>query len=71
MSLWRFDITDKGNADLKKLDSQIKNRVVEKLKWLVKNFEYITPVPLDEPLKGFFKLRVGDWMIVYDFEHEK
>lgn len=71
MNQWRFDITNNGNADLEKLDSQIKKRVVEKLRWFVENFNSITPIALDEPLKGFFKLRVGDWRIIYDFEREK
>jgi len=71
MNKWRFNITDSGNNDLEKLDHQIKERVIEKLKWLVKNFEYLAPIPLDEPLKGFFKLRIGSWRVVYDFESEK
>lgn len=52
--------------DLDKLDAQIKKRVLAKLVWLVNNFEYITPIPLGEPLRGFFKLRVGDWRIAYE-----
>lgn len=68
MNQWRFDITANGNDDLEKLDRQVQKRVVEKLKWLVKNFDYLTPIPLEEPLRGFFKLRVGDWRVIYDFD---
>lgn len=68
MAKWRFEITEQAQLDLDKLDTQIKNRVLTKLSWLVNNFEYITPIPLGEPLKGFFKLRVGDWRIAYEVE---
>ncbi len=68
MDGWSFEITKEAESDLGKLDIQIRNRVTAKLNWLIDNFEYITPIPLGEPLKGFFKLRIGDWRIVYDAE---
>ena len=64
----KFKITKEAEFDLEKIDSEVKRRIIEKLYWLINNFEYITPLPLGEPLKGFFKLRVGDWRIVYDFD---
>lgn len=71
MERWRFEITDLGEADLEKLDAPTRTRILQKLRWLVDNFEYITPIPLGEPLKGFFKLRVGDWRIIYEVEESK
>mgnify|MGYP001605378326 FL=1 len=68
MDGWSFEITKEAESDLGKLDIQIRNRVTAKLNWLIDNFEYITPIPLGEPLKGFIKLRIGDWRIVYDAE---
>ena len=71
MGQWHFDITDPAEADLEKLDTPTKNRVLQKLRWLTDNFEYITPLPLGEPLKGLFKLRVGSWRIIYEVEEDK
>lgn len=71
MSSWRFEITDVGENDLDKLGSEIKKRIVSKIQWFIKNFEYITPIPLGEPLKGFFKFRVGDWRVAYEIENDK
>lgn len=71
MNQWQFDITRDAQFDLDKLDPQVKRRVLAKLNWLVNNFEYITPIPLGEPLKGFFKLRIGDWRIAYEVEDAK
>lgn len=71
MDQWRFEVTEPAQLDLDRLDAQIKSRILDKLGWLVNNFEYITPIPLGEPLKGFFKLRVGDWRIAYEVEDAK
>lgn len=67
---WRFDVTDLGKKDIKKLDAVIRLRVLEKLKWFTENFQNITPFPLYGIWKGFFKLRVGEWRIVYDVDYE-
>lgn len=71
MFSWKFEITDVGQNDLDKLDSEIRKRIISKLEWFIKNFEYITPIPLGEPLRGFFKFRVGDWRIAYEIENDK
>lgn len=44
----------------------IRRRTYERLFWLAYHFDEITPLPLEATLKGFFKLRVGDWRIVYE-----
>ena len=67
---WRFEITAEGQEDLKCLDTHPRKRVLEKLKWLTENFDHLTPFPLGIPWKGFFKLRVGDWRVVYEVENE-
>lgn len=69
MSLWKFIITADAQEDLKKLDKEVRQRILDKLKWFTENFDYVTPFPLSEPYKGFFKLRVGDWRVIYQVEH--
>lgn len=71
MKDWRLIFTQEAESDLKKLDSLIKKRVLEKIKWLRENFEKITPLPLGGKWRGFFKLRVGDWRIIYEMEISK
>lgn len=70
MADWRFDITHSGKKDIKKLDTIVRLRVLEKLKWFTENFQNITPFPLGSIWKGFFKLRVGEWRIVYGVDYE-
>jgi mRNA interferase RelE/StbE len=55
-------------ADLAKLDQFVRNRIIKKINWLAENFEQITPQPLTADLSGFFKLRVGDYRVIYEFD---
>ena len=66
---WQFDITDIGRSDLERLDKEVKKQILEKLKWFTDNFQIVIPLPLGGHWRGFFKLRVGDWRIVYEVNH--
>lgn len=68
---WKFDITDQGKTDLKSLDVEVRQRVLEKLKWFTENFSNLAPIPLGGKWRGFFKLRVGDWRIVYEINYSE
>ena len=50
------------------LDLGLQRRVLEKLKWFLEN--NTAPESLEGNLKGLFKLRVGDYRIVYEFESD-
>ena len=69
MDNWKFSITDQGKTDLKNLDAEVRQRVLEKLEWFTENFGNLVPIPLGGIWKGFFKLRVGDWRIVYEINY--
>lgn len=71
MGQWRFEITNTAETDLERLDPQIQRRIKEKLHWFIENFDSVVPLPLGDPWKGFFKLRVGDWRIIYEVEPDK
>lgn len=53
--------------DLEQLDNQIQSRIIKKIIWLSENFEDITPLALSSNLAGSYKLRVGDYRIIYEF----
>ena len=69
MSGWRVIFTIEAEEDLDRLDKQVRKRVIEKILWLRNNFEQIIPLPLGGKWQGFFKLRVGDWRIIYETEN--
>lgn len=58
-------------ADLEKLTKAVCERIVNKINWLAENFDEITPQPLTADLAGFFKLRVGDYRVIYEFDSER
>jgi mRNA interferase RelE/StbE len=60
--------TEDAVKDLGRLDKPIEQRVLKKISWLSNNFESITPEPLSGEFKGTFKLRIGDWRVVYTVE---
>lgn len=40
-------------------------RIINRVRWLAEHFEEITPEPLKGSLAGLFKLREGDYRIIY------
>ena len=50
---------------LERLDKPVANRVVRKLRWLARNLDSINPESLKGGLAGLYKLREGDYRIVY------
>lgn len=57
-------------ADLDKLTQSVRVRITNKINWLAAHFDQITPQPLTADLAGFFKLRVGDYRVIYSFSGE-
>jgi mRNA interferase RelE/StbE len=54
-------------ANIEQLDRQIQSRIIKKIIWLAENFEDITPLALSANLVGAYKLRVGDYRVIYEF----
>lgn len=52
--------------DLEKIDRPIVERILNKITWFSKYFDAVTPEPLTADMAGLFKLRVGDWRVVYE-----
>lgn len=65
MPEWHLAFTSEAEKDLKKLDRSVRNRIITKLDWLIENFDFIVHLPLTGEFKDFYKLRVGDWRVVY------
>ncbi len=57
--------------NLRKLDKIVAQRVLRKVRWLAKNFGAAVPEPLSGDLKGAYKLRVGDWRVIYSVARRK
>ncbi|MFB6212315.1 MAG: type II toxin-antitoxin system RelE/ParE family toxin [Candidatus Magasanikbacteria bacterium] len=62
---WQIFIAPEANQDLESLDAEVESRIRDKIQWLCDNFGNITPSSLGGKWRGFFKLRVGDWRVIY------
>ena len=60
-----MNFTSNAEADLARLDVPVVQRVLKRLRWLAENFEAITPEALTGQWQGVFKLRVGDYRVLY------
>ena len=57
-------------ADLDDLTQTVRLRILHKIEWLSVNFEQIVPLPLTAQQLGFYKLRAGDYRVIYEFDRE-
>lgn len=57
--------------ELQRLDAVVQRRVIRRLNWLKSNFGSITPEPLTGGLAGFFKLRAGDYRVIYEIMRDE
>lgn len=62
--------TSQAEENLAKLDKQIAQRILKKIRWLAENLESLTPESLAGQFQGVFKLRVGDYRVLYTLEEE-
>jgi len=56
-----------AQEDLARLDKQVAQRILKKIQWLAENFDELTPEALKGKWRGKYKLRVGDYRVIYDF----
>jgi len=69
--MYKLDFSAEGKASLALLDKEIGQRVLDKLKWLIQNIETIQLLPLRGKYSGLFKLKVGDWRVIYEANHNE
>jgi len=63
--------TPGARNDLKALDVTIAQRIIDKIRWLVEYCESILHEPLRGSLGDYFKLRVGDYRVLYAYDRKQ
>lgn len=58
---WEQDASDV----LDRLEAEVVERILLRVDWLAANIDDIKPQALTGPLKGYFKLRAGDYRVIY------
>jgi mRNA interferase RelE/StbE len=69
--MYKLDFSIEGRTSLASLDKKTGQRVLDKLKWLIQNIGNIPLLPLKGNLSGLYKLKVGDWRVLYEVNHDK
>jgi len=65
--MYHVEFTPDAESDLAGLNKSIAQRILNKIRWLAENFDVIKPEPLTGQWKGVYKLRVGDYRVLYTF----
>ncbi len=66
MAEYRVRILEAASQDLARLDKPVGRRIVQRINWLAANLEAIRLEALTGDLTGFYKLRVGDYRVIYE-----
>lgn len=66
--MYRVEFVPDAESDLAHLDKPIAQRVLKRLRWLAENLDTIAPKALGGEWRGVFKLRVGDYRVLYTFD---
>jgi mRNA interferase RelE/StbE len=56
-----------AESGLGHLDKQVAQRILDRIKWLSQHIEDVNHKTLTGKLKRTFKLRVGDYRVIYGF----
>ncbi len=67
----RIRILDAATRELGRLDKPVGRRIVERINWLAANLDDIQPEALTGDLSGLYRLRMGDYRILYEILHDE
>ncbi len=71
MNIYTVRFTPTAAKSIKRLPKEVQSRVKLKLNWLKENADIIKHIPLKGPFKGFYKLRMGNYRIIYEIDYEE
>ncbi|MBI3753254.1 MAG: type II toxin-antitoxin system RelE/ParE family toxin [Deltaproteobacteria bacterium] len=66
--MYKVEFTPQADEDFARLDRVVAQRVADKIDWFCQNVNDIAGEPLTGNFKGKYKIRVGDWRIIYSVE---
>jgi mRNA interferase RelE/StbE len=69
--VYQIRVQDAAARELTQLDRQVARRLLRRIRWLATNVEDVRPDALSGDLAGFYKLRVGDYRVVYEILHSE
>jgi mRNA interferase RelE/StbE len=64
--MYEIRIQEAAVRELGRLDTAVGRRIVSRIRWLAENLDDLKPEGLTGELAGFYKLRVGDYRVIYE-----
>jgi mRNA interferase RelE/StbE len=64
--MYRIRVLDAAARELASLDKPVARRIAKRIQWLAENLDSLQPKALTGDLAGFYKLRAGDYRILYE-----
>jgi mRNA interferase RelE/StbE len=69
--MYQIRVLDPAARELARLDKQVGRRIVRRIHWLAENLDDVKPVALTGDLAGLFRLRVGNYRVIYQIRHDE
>ncbi len=69
--MYQLNFTPTALKSLKKIDKSIANRILDKIEWISNNIDQVTPISLKGEYSEFYKLRIGNYRVIYDVDFNK
>jgi mRNA interferase RelE/StbE len=69
--MYHIRILEEASRELARLDKPVGRRVVERINWLAENLNEFRPEALRGDLIGLYKLRIGDYRVIYEIIHSE
>ncbi|MBI5564037.1 MAG: type II toxin-antitoxin system RelE/ParE family toxin [Chloroflexi bacterium] len=65
---YSVEFRPEARDSLRRLSPATAQRVLDKIKWLAENFDHVPHEALTGEFKGLFKLRTGDYRVIYSID---
>ena len=69
--MYHIRILEPAARELARMDKQVGQRIVRRIRWLAENLDDVKPEALTGDLAGLFKLRVGSYRVIYEILHDE
>jgi mRNA interferase RelE/StbE len=69
--MYRIRVLEAAIRELSRLDRPVGQRIVLRIQWLAANLEAVDREALTDDLVGLYKLRVGDFRVIYEILHDE
>ena len=67
--IYQVELSPKADRNLERLDKVMASRIVSRLEQLAENADSFGHYALTGQWKGYFRLRVGDYRVIYSIDY--